>query len=86
MPPSKGGVKFVVVIVDYFTKCGGELEAQMTITPKSITRFMWKAIICQIGNQGQVLFTRAPLSQRASQDNQQEANGILKNLADKRGA
>ena len=46
--PRKGGVRFAVVVVDYFTKWV-EIEALMNITAKSIERFLWKNVVCQYG-------------------------------------
>ncbi|KAF5442889.1 hypothetical protein F2P56_035501 [Juglans regia] len=45
MPPSKGGTKFVV---DYFTK-RAKAEAMTIVPAKSVTRFIWKAIVCRFG-------------------------------------
>jgi hypothetical protein len=44
----KGGVRFVVVAVDYFTKWT-EVESLMNITAKSIEQFLWKNVICCYG-------------------------------------
>ncbi|XP_059436564.1 uncharacterized protein LOC132169561 [Corylus avellana] len=44
----KGGVRFTVVAVDYFTKWA-EVEALVNITAKSIERFLWKNVICRYG-------------------------------------
>jgi hypothetical protein len=40
----KGGVRFAVVAVDYFTKWV-EVEAQVNITAKSIEQFLWKNVV-----------------------------------------
>ncbi|KAF5455050.1 hypothetical protein F2P56_024665 [Juglans regia] len=48
LPTGKGGVKFVVVAVDYFMKWV-EAEALATITAHAITSFHWKSIICRFG-------------------------------------
>lgn len=47
-PPGKGGVKFIVVIMDYFTKWA-EVEPLVIVTARSITRFLWKNVICRLG-------------------------------------
>ena len=44
LPQGKGGVRFAVVVVDYFTKWV-EVEALVNITAKSIERFLWKNVI-----------------------------------------
>jgi hypothetical protein len=48
LPPWKGGVKFVVVAVDYFTKWV-EAEALVHITSQNITRFLWRSVVCRYG-------------------------------------
>jgi ribonuclease HI len=48
LPPGKGGVKFVVVAVDYFTKWV-EAEALVHITSQNITKFLWRSVICRYG-------------------------------------
>ena len=48
LPRGNGGVRFVVVAVDYFTKWV-EVEALVNITAKSIERFLWKNMVCQYG-------------------------------------
>jgi ribonuclease HI len=47
-PQGKGGVRFAVVVVDYFTKWV-EAEALSSITAKCIEKFLWKNIICRHG-------------------------------------
>ena len=46
--PRKGGVRFAVVFVDYFTKWV-KVEALVNITAKSIERFLWKNVVCRYG-------------------------------------
>jgi hypothetical protein len=48
MPPGKGNCKFLVVVVDYFTKWA-EAEPLVTITTGAIKTFLWKAIVCRFG-------------------------------------
>ncbi|XP_041001603.1 uncharacterized protein K02A2.6-like [Juglans microcarpa x Juglans regia] len=48
LPPGKGGVKFVVVAVYYFTKWV-EAEALATITTSNIMRFLWRLVVCKFG-------------------------------------
>ncbi|XP_035548685.1 uncharacterized protein LOC118349199 [Juglans regia] len=83
MPPSKGGTKFIIVVVDYFTKWA-EAEAMAMVTAQSVTRFTWKAI-----NSGSKSSIRLPDTHR--QNKQLEATnktimGILKNkVGEKKG-
>ncbi|XP_042964601.1 uncharacterized protein LOC122298813 [Carya illinoinensis] len=46
--PGKGGVKFMIVAVDYFTKWV-EVELLATITSRVVTKFLWKNIVCRFG-------------------------------------
>jgi ribonuclease HI len=48
MPPGKGGRKFLLVAVDYFTKWA-EAEALATITTANVVKFLWTSIICRFG-------------------------------------
>lgn len=48
LPVAKGGVNFVVVTVDYFTKWV-EAKPLATITAATITRFVWKSVVCRFG-------------------------------------
>jgi hypothetical protein len=48
LPRGKGGVRFAVVAVDYFTKWV-EVEPLVNITAKSIERFLWKNVVCRYG-------------------------------------
>jgi hypothetical protein len=48
LPQGKGGVRFAVVVVDYFTKWV-EVEPLVNITAKSIERFLWKNVVCRYG-------------------------------------
>ena len=41
-------VKFLLVVIDYFTKWV-QAEALPTITEAKIQNFMWKNIICRFG-------------------------------------
>ena len=41
LTPRKGGVRFVIVAIDYFTKWA-KVEAMVNITAKGIERFLWK--------------------------------------------
>jgi hypothetical protein len=44
----KGGVRFAVVAMDYFTKWV-EVEPLVNITAKSIKQFLWKNVVCRYG-------------------------------------
>ena len=48
LPSSKKQVKFLVVIIDYFTKWV-EAEPLAIITEAKIQHFMWKNLVCQFG-------------------------------------
>ena len=53
-PTGKGGVKYAVVIVDYFTKWT-EAEPLATITSKKVLDFVVKNIICRYGMPRKIL-------------------------------
>ena len=48
LPTGKGGVKYAVVVVDYFTKWV-EAEPLASITTKKVLDFVVKNIICRFG-------------------------------------
>ena len=48
LPKAKGGVKYAVVAVDYFTKWA-EAAPLATITAKKITDFVFNSIVCRFG-------------------------------------
>ena len=48
LPQGKGQVKFLLVVIDYFTKWV-EAEALATITESRIQSFVWKNIVCRFG-------------------------------------
>ncbi|XP_074337232.1 uncharacterized protein LOC141674424 [Apium graveolens] len=48
LPKAKGGVKYAVVSVDYFTKWA-EAEPLATITTKKLKEFVHKTIVCRYG-------------------------------------
>ena len=48
LPQGKGHVKFLLIVIDYFTKWV-EAEALATITKARIRSFVWKNIICKFG-------------------------------------
>jgi len=49
LPTGKGGCKFLVVAVDYFTKWV-EVGALATITAGNVRNFLWKSIVWRYGN------------------------------------
>jgi ribonuclease HI len=48
MPPGKGKRRFLLVVVDYFTKWA-EAEAFATITADNVIKFLWSSVICRFG-------------------------------------
>ena len=48
LPAGKRGVKYAVVVVDYFTKWA-EIEPMTTITSKKMQSFVWRFIIYRYG-------------------------------------
>jgi len=50
IPPGKGSRKFLIMIVDYFTKWAEvEAEALASITIESVMNFLWRSIVCRFG-------------------------------------
>nr|KYP66463.1 Pol polyprotein [Cajanus cajan] len=47
-PPAKGQVKFLIVVVDHFTKWI-EAEAAATITANNVQKFFWKNVVTRFG-------------------------------------
>jgi hypothetical protein len=48
LPTGRGGVKFAIVAVDYFTKWE-EAEALTSITTLSVAWFPWKSVVTRFG-------------------------------------
>ena len=48
LPMGKGGVRYTVVAIDYFTKWV-EAEPLATITSKNVLDFVVKNIVCRFG-------------------------------------
>ena len=48
LPQGKRQTKFVLVVIDYFTKWV-EAEALATITETKVQNFIWKNIVCRFG-------------------------------------
>jgi len=47
-PITVGQFKFIVVVIEYFTKWI-EVEPLTTITTEKMVKFIWKSIICRFG-------------------------------------
>ena len=48
LPKERGSIQYVVVAMDYFTKCV-EAEVLISITPAKIKEFVYKNIVCHYG-------------------------------------
>ena len=48
LPIGRGQCKFIVVVVDYFTKWA-EAEPLATITEQKVRNFVWRSIVCRFG-------------------------------------
>ena len=48
LPTAKGGKRFVVVAVDYFTEWA-EAEALVKIGQIDMKNFLWKNVVCRLG-------------------------------------
>lgn len=48
LPKGKGGCRFIVVVVDYFTKWA-EADALAKITVGDVQSFLWKSVVCRHG-------------------------------------
>ena len=48
LPIGRGQCKFIIVVVDYFTKWA-EVEPLATITEQKACNFVWRFIICRFG-------------------------------------
>ena len=48
LPIGRGQCKFIIVVVDYFTKWA-EAEPLATITEQMVRNFVWRFIICRLG-------------------------------------
>ena len=48
LPPGKKQVKFLVVVIDYFTKWV-KAEPLAVITEAKIQHFVWKNLVCRFG-------------------------------------
>ncbi|KAD4585406.1 hypothetical protein E3N88_23007 [Mikania micrantha] len=53
-PAARGGIKFLLVAVDYFTKWP-EVKPLATITGKQVINFFWENIICRFGLPGEIV-------------------------------
>jgi hypothetical protein len=48
LPPAQGNLKYVVVAVEYFSKCI-EAKTLATITSATVQKFFWQNIVCRFG-------------------------------------
>ena len=48
LPVGRGQCKFIIVVVDYFTKWA-EVEPLATIIEQKVRNFVWRSIICRFG-------------------------------------
>ncbi|GKF26491.1 reverse transcriptase domain-containing protein [Tanacetum coccineum] len=53
-PVAAGGLKFLIVAIDYFTKWI-EAKAVATITGNQVKRFVWDNIVCRFGLPGEIV-------------------------------
>ncbi|GKB15266.1 reverse transcriptase domain-containing protein [Tanacetum coccineum] len=53
-PVAAGGLKFLIVAIDYFTKWI-EARAVATITGNQVKRFVWDNIVCRFGLPGEIV-------------------------------
>ena len=53
-PVAAGGVKYLIVAIDYFTKWI-EAKAVATITGNQVKRFVWDNIVCRFGLPGEII-------------------------------
>ena len=53
-PVAEGGVKYLIVAIDYFTKWI-EAKAVVTITGNQVKRFVWDNIVCRFGLPGEII-------------------------------
>nr|GFC39585.1 reverse transcriptase domain-containing protein [Tanacetum cinerariifolium] len=53
-PVAAGGLKFLIVAIDYFTKWI-EAKAVAIITDNQVKRFVWDNIVCHFGLPGEII-------------------------------
>ncbi|GJS14713.1 reverse transcriptase domain-containing protein [Tanacetum coccineum] len=53
-PEGPGKVKFLIVAMDYFTKCI-EAKAVATISGSQVKKFVWDNIVCRFGLPGEII-------------------------------
>ena len=53
-PVAAGGLKFLIVAIDYFTKWI-EAKAVASITGSQVKRFVWDNIVCRFGLPGEII-------------------------------
>ena len=80
LPKAKGGVKYAVVAVDYFTKWD-EAEPLATITAKKIKDFVYRAIVCRYGIPHQLILDNGKQFDNKEMQGFCEALGIKRSFA-----
>lgn len=73
LPKAKGGVKYAVIAIDYFTKWTGA-EPLATITAKKLRDFIFRAIVCHFG------IPHKLISDNVKQFDSKEARELCDNL------
>ncbi|GKA93786.1 reverse transcriptase domain-containing protein [Tanacetum coccineum] len=91
-PIAAGGLKFLIVAIDYFTKWI-EARAVATITGNQVKRFVWDNIVCRFGLPGKIvsdngkqfcdnpfkdLVLRISITQRFASVKHPQSNGLVK--------
>ncbi|GJS12599.1 reverse transcriptase domain-containing protein [Tanacetum coccineum] len=90
-PVAAGGLKFLIVAIDYFTKWI-EAKAVATITGNQVKRFVWDNIVCRFGLPGEIVLnngkqfcdnpfkdwcTRLSITQRFASVKHPQTNGLV---------
>ncbi|GJV28803.1 reverse transcriptase domain-containing protein [Tanacetum coccineum] len=90
-PVAAGGLKFLIVAIDYFTKWI-EAKAVATITRNQVKRFVWDNIVCRFGLPGEIVSdngkqfcdnpfkdwcTRLSITQRFASVKHPQTNGLV---------
>ncbi|GJR64295.1 reverse transcriptase domain-containing protein [Tanacetum coccineum] len=90
-PVAAGGLKFLIVAIDYFTKWI-EAKAVATITGNQVKRFVWDNIVCRFGLPGEIVSdngkqfcdnpfkdwcTRLSITQRFASVKHPQTNGLV---------
>nr|GEV00581.1 reverse transcriptase domain-containing protein [Tanacetum cinerariifolium] len=76
-PEGPGKVKFLIVVMDYFTKWI-EAKAVATITSSQMKKFIWDNIVCRFGLPGEIVSDNDLLEERRERAEIREAKAKLK--------